>query len=365
MYEQKLTLVLIIFINSILFVYSQDKPKIFRDSIDNAIDLSDFLTKKHGVLPFIIPITEPAVGYGIVAGALYFVQKKDPIQQPDIIVAAGGATSNGTWLVGGGYIGFWNQDRIRYRAITGYGDVNLDYYGIENRSINFTLKSFLLVQQMNFRLGKSDFFIGGKYQFSNITIPLFENSDLIDPIEFSLKNSGVSLIAEFDNLNNFLSPTKGLRVHFSYDQNLEIIGSDRNWGKLNFFSYLYAPVNEKWIPALRLESSLATGDTPFYALPFVNLRGVPALRYQGELTVLAETEQLFNITSRWGLVGFTGIGAAFKSIDNLKTEELVWNAGGGIRYLIARTLGLKMGADIARGPEDWAFYVVIGTAWLR
>jgi len=29
----------------------------------------------------------------------------------------------------------------------------------------------------------------------------------------------------------------------------------------------------------------------------------------------------------------------------LKAEELVWNADGGIKYLIARTLGLKMGAD--------------------
>jgi len=365
MYKQKLILALIIFINSVLFVYAQDKSKKFRDSIDNAIDLSNFLNKKYGALPFIIPITEPAVGYGAVAGALYFVQKKDPKQQPDIIVAAGGATSNKTWLVVGGYIGFWNQDKIRYRGLLGYGDVNLDYYGIGNRPISFNLKSFIFVQQMNFRIGESDFFLGGKYQFSNITIPLFENSDLIDPIELSSKNSGISLITEFDNLNNFLSPTKGLRVHLSYDQNLEIIGSDRNWGKLNFFTYLYAPVNKKWIPALRLESSLATGDTPFYALPFVNLRGVPVLRYQGELTMLAETEQLFNITSRWGLVGFTGIGAAFKSIDDLKAEELVWNAGGGIRYLIARTLGLKMGADIARGPEDWAFYVVIGTAWLR
>jgi len=33
--------------------------------------------------------------------------------------------------------------------------------------------------------------------------------------------------------------------------------------------------------------------------------------------------------------------------------------------LLARVFGLKMGMDIARGPEDWAVYVVIGSGWLR
>lgn len=358
----QITVFCFIFINNI---EAQNNNQIFKDTLDNAFDVSYFLTKKRGVLPFIIPITEPAVGYGAVGGALHFIPKKESNERPDIIVAAGGGTSNKTWLIGGGYIGFWKSDNIRYRGVIGYADVNLEYYGIFNRPISFNLKSFILIQQANFRLGKSNFFLGGKYQFSKITIPLFENVDIIDPIDFDLRNSGVSLITEFDNLNNFMSPTKGLKVHFSYDQNLEIIGSDRNWGRINFFSYWYIPVNDKWIPAFRLESTMATGATPFYAEPFVSLRGVPALRYQGELTLLVETEQLYNITSRWGILGFTGLGTAFDTVENLESDELVWNVGGGVRYLIARALGLKVGADIARGPEDWAFYITIGTSWLR
>jgi hypothetical protein len=38
-------------------------------------------------------------------------------------------------------------------------------------------------------------------------------------------------------------------------------------------------------------------------------------------------------------------------------------AGGfGIRYLLARLFGLYTGLDIARGPEDWAFYIQVGSA---
>ncbi len=361
----KLLFIIVLFICNVGLTYSQNKTSKLRDSTDNAFDLSHLLLKQKGVLPLVIPITEPAVGYGAVVAGVFFVPSKKPKKQADIIAAAVGLTSNGTWLVGGGYIGFWKQDKIRYRGGVGYGDINLSYYGISNKELSITLNSLFFLQQVNFRLGKSNFFLGAKYQLSNITIPIFTNSEIIEPVDLKSVNSGVSVIAEFDNLNNFMSPTKGVRIHLSYDQNLEVLGSTRDWGKVNFFTHIYYPVNRLWIPALRLESKLATGRPPFYAKPFVYLRGVPALRYQGNFIMLAETEQLFNISRRWGIVGFTGIGAAFDSIENMKSDEVVWNAGIGFRYVLARALGLKVGIDIARGPEDWAFYVVLGTAWLK
>jgi len=41
-----------------------------------------------------------------------------------------------------------------------------------------------------------------------------------------------------------------------------------------------------------------------------------------------------------------------------------WNVGTGFRYLVARQFGVRMGLDVARGPEDWAWYVVFGNAWM-
>ena len=89
------------------------------------------------------------------------------------------------------------------------------------------------------------------------------------------------------------------------------------------------------------------------------------MRYQGELTALIETEQSYSISSRWSLVGFAGIGTAFNNLQEMQAGDLAWNTGTGFRYMIARMLGLKMGLDVARGPEDWAVYVVFGTSWLK
>ncbi len=349
---------------STLNAFSQNDVQKNSELITRVSKIDSASTKKK-IIPIAIPITEPAVGYGLVAGLMYFLPKENPKLQSDMIVGAAGLTTNGTWFAGGGYLGFWKEDNLKYTGFIGYGQITMDYYGFgQDNPLQFEQDVFMFLQQMIFRIGSSDFFLGGKYQLSQIKIPEKRAEDFgVDADDFNLLNSGISLIAEFDNLNNFLSPTDGTIIHLSYDQNLEFLGSNRNWGTVNYFSHFYYPVNDYWIPSLRLASQVATGNPPFYAFPFVDLRGVAALRYQGKLTMVAETEQLINFAKRWGAVGFTGIGAAFKSLDDLVNEDIVWNVGVGARYLASESLGVKIGADIARGPEDYAFYISIGSAW--
>ncbi len=362
--KKKFIFLIILSVFSTLNAFSQNDVQKNSELITQVSKIDSASTKKK-IIPIAVPITEPAVGYGLVAGLMYFIPKEDPKLQSDMIVAAAGLTTNGTWFAGGGYLGFWKDDNLKYTGFAGYGQITMDYYGLgQDNPVQFDQNVFMFLQQMIFRIGESDIFLGGKYQLSQIKIPDKKAEDLgVDADALSLINSGISFIAEFDNLNNFLSPTQGAIIHLSYDQNLKIIGSNRDWGTINYFSHFYYPVNDYWIPALRLASQLSTGNPPFYAFPYVDLRGVAALRYQGKLTMVAETEQLFNFAKRWDAVAFTGIGAAFKSLDDLINEDLVWNVGIGTRYLASESLGVKIGADIARGPEDYAFYISVGSAW--
>ena len=358
-------------------LYSQKKQSALVDTLDNAFDISYYLYNLHGLLPIVSPITEPAVGYGAALATMYFIPKeKDStkhFQMPDIVALVGGLTENKTWFAGGGYIGFWNEDHIRYRGIVGYGDIKLKYYGtgsqfLEAHPIHFSISSTFLLQQAIFRIGESRFMIGGKYIFSESKITITNNSELIDlSRDFSLKNSGIGLITEYENYDNVLSPNKGLRVNLTYFQFSEYLGGDRNFGRLTFFTHYYIPLfNKRWISAFRIESQLATGEPPFYMNPFIMLRGVPAMRYQGDLTALAETEQLFLVSRRWGINTFGGFGSTF-NMDNSKIEQrtTAWNFGVGFRYLIARQLGLRMGIDVAKGPEDWGIYIIFASAWIK
>jgi len=357
-------------------VEAQSKKGTFRDTVDNAFDISKWLLELHGLVPIISPITEPAVGYGAVVAGVYFISKKEEegkgFQMPDMVGLGGGYTENGTWFAGGGYFGFWKNNTIRYRGILGYGDVNLQFYGngndfLEDNPISFNLKAFFTLQQMVFRIGKSNFWLGGNYVLSKTTVTLFEDSDIewLDPYEFDLINSEVTLLTQYENYNNILSPSKGVNIELNLRSYFEFLGSDQNSQKLTFSSIGYVPVMKHWVSGFRFESNLASQSTPFFMLPYINLRGVPAMRYQGEFTALAETEQYVRVYKRWGLVGFAGYGGTIADVENWDGGDNAWNAGGGFRYMLARQLGLQMGMDVGFGPDSWAFYIIFGSAWLR
>ena len=372
----KITL-FILFLSLFNISFAQKKQRLLRDTLDNAFDVSHYMYDLNGLLPILSPITEPAVGFGGALAMVYFIPKKKDstlkFQMPDILAIAGGLTENNTWFLGGGYLGFWKNDHIRYRGIFGYGDIKLKYYGngsdfLAKNPISFSTKSTFLLQQANFRIGNSNFLLGGKYQYSKTTNTLFEENDSkwINPKELKMTNSAIGIIGEFENFNNFISPTKGIRFNINYLQYSQLIGSDQDFGISASFLHYYLPIiQNKWISGFRLEGQLATENTPFYLNPFINLRGVPAMRYQGKLTALVETEQLLLLTKRWGIVAFTGIGSTYENNEQLNKTATTWNYGTGFRYLIARELGLRMGIDVAKSNNDWGVYIIFGTAWLK
>ncbi len=78
-----------------------------------------------------------------------------------------------------------------------------------------------------------------------------------------------------------------------------------------------------------------------------------------------EAEVDWNLYKRWTLVGFTGLGNAFSSFTEFDQGKTVRTLGAGFRYLIARKLGTHMGMDFAFSGDDFAFYIVFGSAWLK
>jgi outer membrane translocation and assembly module TamA len=95
------------------------------------------------------------------------------------------------------------------------------------------------------------------------------------------------------------------------------------------------------------------------------LRGAPLMKYQDKNTSVMEAEINWNVHKRWNLVGFTGMGNAFSSFEDFNEGKSVASIGTGFRYLLARKFGMQMGMDFAQSTDDFAFYFVIGTSWLR
>ena len=66
---------------------------------------------------------------------------------------------------------------------------------------------------------------------------------------------------------------------------------------------MYWNLGSKWVLGVRGSTSYVDGELPFYAAPYIDMRGIPAMRYQGSDVALGETEVRWNFHPRIGLVG--------------------------------------------------------------
>jgi hypothetical protein len=351
------------------------------DPEDGMLDASDYLTSAYGFFPVPIIVTEPAVGFGIGAAVAYFHEPK-PLDAsehphsgpPSISVGFGAVTDNDTYLYGAAHSGVWKDDHVRYLGALAGASVNLKFYpgtrtgGSDDEGIRFNVDGIFLYQQLQFRLKESNWWVGATYLYinANNTFRLGDGDpdpgDLPDP-QFDFNQAGLGAYIEYDGRNSTFTPTDGLRALLEYRNYDDNWGSDFDYDHWLGAFYHYTPIGEYSSLGVRLEGEKVSGDVPFFGYPYVNLRGIPALRYQGEEVITAELEYLWGFTPRWTLALFGGVGNT-NNVDLFNNPDETVAAGGvGFRYRLARKLGLQAGVDLARGPEDTAIYLTIGSAW--
>ena len=353
------------------------KPSLFRDPEDGALDLSGWLASRTGVLPIPFPITEPAVGYG---GALALVKfqggglagalKAPPGPSgkpvpPNIAAVGGGLTENGTWAIFAGYIGYFKQDRWRYKGAVARLAPTLDYYGSNEQAYSFTMDGWAVYQELGRRLGKTDLFAGVQLAWIDSTVS-FELAELPPEIpqpETKMTESGAGPFVEWDTRNNSLTPSSGFNVKASAMFLGPWLGGDNAFERYTGNARVYWDPRPRFVLAARLQAQGVSGDAPFYALPFVYLRGIPVMRYQGDTAVSVDGEVRWNAWKRWWVVAFAGQGWTDDAPGLSKEGESVHAGGFGFRYLVARRLGLQVGIDFAKGPEENALYVVAGSSF--
>ena len=348
----------------------------FRDSETGEFDVSDWVLDHQGILPVPIIISDPAVGYGVgLAGAFFHRDDGDldengiPLTTPSVSAVAAAVTENDSWFAGGGHLGVWKNDHIRYTGILGYADLNLAFFA-GNQEDDFTGLSFeiqgtFIDQEVLFRLGDSNWFLGGSYKYLSTDVTFLTGIDIPELDRFNLgsvRSSGLNGIIKYDNRNNLFSPTEGQFLSFEALFNREALGSDNDYEIYKAKGLFWWPI-QSFIAGLRLDAKAADGNIPFYAIPFIEMRGIPSLRYQGEAVTVAETEWTWNINHRYAVLGFVGAGWAADSFGDLDQSDTIIAQGVGFRYQIASKLGLWSGFDVATGPEETVFYIQAGGAW--
>ena len=349
-------------------------PDRFKDPEDGALDLGDYLLRHRGVLPMPIIVTEPAVGYGGGVALAYFSQsfeesaqaaraRGERVEPPDIAGAAGVGTENGTRGGGIGYLGFFGGDRWRYKGLAGKAELHLDYYSVGGAARAYRLDAAATQQLVLRRVGESPWFAGLSYLYFS-SESRFERGTPADVPPRSLETSigKLGLVVDYDSRDNIFTPNRG--TYFEMDAGFArgALGSADNFETLNARAYTWHPAGD-FVLGARGDMRFSRGDVPFYAEPYIALRGVPIARYQDQNSLVAEFEVRWNLDRRWAVVAFAGAGKAYGRRRTWSEADTIGAGGVGFRYLVARKLNLYAGLDVARGPEDGAVYLQVGSAW--
>lgn len=340
------------------------------DAEDNAFDTSDFLLRHGGVLPVPAIITEPAVGFGGGLMLLHFSEAdpgpKDADRPPPPNITGVGAlaTENGSRAAAVFHFHTWDGDRFRYLGALANGRFNLDYYGASNHGRSYEIKGTGLVQQLLMRLGDSPWYAGLRYtyfhsnaRFTGEAAPELTNAELSNDV------GKLGVVVDYDTRDNLLYPSRGTYAEFEAQFARKWVGSDSSFEGYRARGFTWIPIAQRWTLGLRADGQFTRGAVPFYAQPYVDLRGVSRGRYQDRDALTGEVELRWNVTPRWSVLGFSGIGKAYGRWNTFSEASNVVTIGTGFRYLIARKLGLAIGVDVAHSRDQNAFYIQIGSAW--
>ena len=343
---------------------------------DGSLNLDEYLSQTYGFLPVPVLITEPAVGYGGGVALIYLHDKllgtksstgrRIPPSMSGVIVAA---TQNGTTMTGAFHKGYWLEDKLRTMSYIGVPNIYMDMY-TPNSSFEMHLDGKMLYQDMKYRVADSSLFFGASYMYINSKITLdFEDIDREFGGEVSIASFG--LIAEYDSRDNQMSPNTGMLLNTKINSFDTKVGSDYDFTNYKLITLFYNKLSNTVNLDFNLVAEHVNGDdseVPPYLYPFISMRGIPMMKYQGGSVTTAQTQLSYRFQPRWSALVFGGVGRTFSK--QVGAENRSFNdapdiiAGGiGFRYLIASKFGLRMGLDIAKSEEDEAFYIQFGTAW--
>lgn len=349
----------------------------FIDPDDGQFDLSSFLENPRGFLPIPIVITEPAVGYGGGVAGMFLRPRHEAGREgwarPNISGAGLFGTENGTWGAFAGDVSLWLDGRLKTLAGAGTGRANLDFYGaglhlpLLDRGVRYSLQFSGAVAQASWQLApKSPWWLGLRYVYADIDPTLRDEARFPGLAEaVRVKVSAPTAILEYDSRDNVFTPTEGLYAETSYLASRRSLGASDDFDRFQQLLTGWLPLQPRLTFGARGNYAWASSDTPFFLRPFIVLRGVPAVRYQGDQAASAEAELRWQFHERWSAVAFGGAGATRTSRPNDVLRQSVGSGGAGFRYELARKFGLNAGIDVAHSPGTTAIYFVVGNAWFR
>lgn len=317
-----------------------------------------------------IPISDPTLGSGLVAGAAYFypqtaAQKK--AQPASVTAVAGLYTSTDSYAYGIGQQNYWAEDRWRFSGAIAHAELELE----------------LLAPTKAGEADRPDWLIDGNFVFSELSRAIWENwyaglsaryVDIDQSFEPSLvgdtfdvgnevRSVGLGLSLTFDSRDLPINSYRGRLVELRTLFNDQSLGSDKTYQSYSAAFRSYHSALDDLVLAWEVEGCRKHGRTPLWDACLLGLRGFPATEYMARASGSVQFEARWRFRPRWGVVGFGAFGAVDDALAESQEDELVTSLGIGLRYMILPSKRVNLRLDYARAEGGEAIYFSVGEAF--
>jgi hypothetical protein len=190
------------------------------DQDDGWFDVSRFLEKPRGFLPVIVPITEPALGYGAVGAALFLDPREEAgaegWNRPNMTAVGGLWTEDGSEGLFAANSSIWSGGDLH--TLIGGGDISLDleHYGIgddsalEDDPLRYQLDVVGGFGEARRRLGETDFWLALRLSYGRAEVD-FEGAGTVpevDPEDTAATIAGPAVTLRYDSLYKSFTPMR-------------------------------------------------------------------------------------------------------------------------------------------------------------
>ena len=333
--------------------------------------------KKNSVFgfPVIFYSPETRLGYGA-AGIWAFHFKKDSLgSRPSRIQLGFAYTQNKQVLF---YLPFQLYFKNAFYSVygeLGYYRYFYNFYGIgNNQSTNF--KETYGVTYPRIRINalrkiKPHVYAGLRYWYDNFAINSLDSmGQLAKENIIGSKggiNSGAGVVFNYDNRNNSFSPSKGSFIESSVQYFGPLLGGKYEYTSIIADASIYFSTWKKQVLALNLFGETIIGDPPFNQLALLGgtkrMRGYYEGRYRDKNLLLFQAE--YRIPNFWriGMVLFGGVGEVNNQISNYTLNDVRYNYGTGIRFVLDKKEKINIRLDAGFGKGVSGYYLTIGEAF--
>lgn len=317
-----------------------------------------------------IPISDPTLDAGLVIGAAYFFpqsEEQKKLQPASVTAAAGMYTSNDSRAFAVVQQNYWKRNKWRFTGVIGGADLRISLLAPEGSPVGASL----------------DWRINGNFLFAKVARRLKGNwyggilTRLVDADQSietgtsasdfdtgsSVVSAGLGAILEYDSRDNPFNSSSGR--HFKADAlfNDEAISSDSTYQSYSAAYRSYHRLTDSVVLAWEMQGCKRGGTTPLWDACTIKLRGFSATDYLGKVSTSGQVEARWQVSNRWGLVGFGGAGYVGSSFNSIRDREAIPSYGVGVRFMVLMAKRINLRLDYARSTGSDAIHFSVSEAF--